>query len=85
MTYPTTDNCCTRMGWVEYVASYAGGELHISVAPDADLDGIVWAYCHDEGEMVRLSGWLFTFEECYQIAAEVAAEHSTNAFTGESA
>ena len=63
MTTMTCDADCTRAGWVEYIASYVGGDLHISVAPDTDLDGDIHAFCHDEQEMIIVHGWLFTFEE----------------------
>ena len=64
--FPTSDNCCTRLGWKEYIAEYDGGDLHVSIAPDADLDDTLLAYCHDEGEMIKLNGWLFIFEEVEQ-------------------
>ena len=54
------------MGWKEYIAEYDGGDLHVSIAPEADLDDTVWAFCHDEGEMIKLNGWLFIFEEITQ-------------------
>lgn len=55
--------CCARAGWIEYLAISGGADIHVSVAPDTDLDGIVSAYCHDEGEMIVINGWLFNWEE----------------------
>lgn len=62
MTKPTCDNDCTRMGWVEYEVSDGMVDLHVSVAPDADLDGTVRAFWHDMQEMVTLRGWLAIWE-----------------------
>ena len=33
-------------------------DLHISHAPDADLDGEFMAFCHDEQDMIKIRGWL---------------------------
>jgi len=33
-------------------------ELHVSVAPSADLDGEVRAFCHDDQKMINISGWM---------------------------
>jgi len=54
----TSDTCCTRAGWIEYLACWGALELHVSVAPGADLDGEVRAFCHDTQEMVTLNGWM---------------------------
>jgi len=58
--HPTTDNECTEMGWFEF--ELVGGEfdLHVSVPPEADLDGEFIAFCHDEQEMIVIQGWNFT-------------------------
>jgi hypothetical protein len=58
MNYPLTDNCCTRMNWKEYEIHMMTGSLHVSVDPLVDLDGEFMAFCHDEQEMIRVSGWL---------------------------
>lgn len=63
MAHPQTDACCTRMGWIEYLADADGFDLHISAHPDADLDGTFLAFDHDEQEMIKINGWLFTFDE----------------------
>ena len=63
MTYPKTDNCCTRMGWIEKMASHWGYELHVSHKPDADLDDTVWCFCHAEQEMIIVNGWQCEWEE----------------------
>ena len=54
----TSDACCTRAGWIEYLACYGAQELHVSVALGADLDGEVSAFCHDDRKMVTLNGWM---------------------------
>lgn len=55
--HPVSDNCCTRMGWTEALIDNGSQELHISHAPDVDLDDSFLAFCHDEQEMIRVSGW----------------------------
>ena len=54
----TSDACCTRAGWTEYLAYHGAHELHVSVAPGADLDGDVRAFCHDDQKMINISGWM---------------------------
>lgn len=67
MTHPTCDNECTMLGWTEATVECGGYCLHISHAPDADLDGIFRAFCHDEQEMIRINGWLMAnYEEVTQ-------------------
>lgn len=63
MAHPTTDAECTRQGWIEYMADAGGFDLHISVHPDADLDDTFLAFDHDEQEMIKINGWLFTLEQ----------------------
>ena len=63
MTYPVSDACCTRMGWIEALIDDGRQELHISHAPEADLEGRFPAFCHDEQEMIRVSGWLIASYE----------------------
>jgi hypothetical protein len=46
------------MKWKEYEIHMMTGSLHISVAPETDLDGEFMAFCHAEQEMIRVSGWL---------------------------
>lgn len=60
---PTTDNCCTRLGWTEYLADASGVDLHISVDPNTDTDGKFRAFCHDEQEMILVNGWTVTLEQ----------------------
>jgi hypothetical protein len=60
---PATDNTCLTLGWVEYAADAGGYDLHISVDPDADLDGEFIAFCHDEQEMITVNGWMVTLEK----------------------
>ncbi len=58
----TCDNDCTLNGWVEYFAeSFEHDDLHISVDPQSDLDDVVYAFCHDTQEMIKINGWNFTF------------------------
>ena len=57
----TCDNEATMNGWIEYIAESDCYDLHISVAPNTDMDGYFMAFCHDDQEMVRLTGWLFSF------------------------
>jgi len=54
----TSDACCTRAGWTECLVCYDAQELHVSVAPGADLDGEVRAFCHDDQKMINISGWM---------------------------
>lgn len=44
---------------------FEGGEysLHLAFAPDEDIDGAFEAMCLETGEMLLVSGWLFSFEE----------------------
>jgi hypothetical protein len=63
MQYPTTDNECTMLGWTELMLDSDCVELHISVPQGTDLDGTFLAFCHDEQEMIKVNGWLFTSEE----------------------
>ncbi len=59
----TCDNDCTTAGWKEYFAAGGEWDLHISVSPESDLDGVVIAFCHDEQEMIKLHGWNFIFSD----------------------
>jgi len=62
-----TNQANTITGWTEYYAeAFGADELHVSVAPDADLDDIVVAFCHDEQQMIRIQGWNFTFSKVVQ-------------------
>lgn len=46
------------MGWQELLINLADGtQLHISVAPQTCLEDEFKAFCHDEQEMIRVSGW----------------------------
>ena len=56
---------CNRGGWVEYFGECDLPllDIHISVSPDANLDDVITAFCHDEQEMIRINGWNFTFEK----------------------
>ncbi len=54
---PTCDNECTMLGWTECMIDNGMSELHISHPADVDLDDSFLAFCHDEQEMIRVSGW----------------------------
>lgn len=59
----SSDAECTREGWQEYYAHTPNGfELHVSVGPDAELDGSVIAFDHDEQEMIEIRGWAVNWE-----------------------
>lgn len=36
--------------------------MHISVKPGTDLEGTFEAFNHDDGEPVRINGWLWSFD-----------------------
>lgn len=61
--YPSCDNDCDLLGWIEVLASGPEHDLHLSVPPDTDFDDTFPAWCHDAQEMIRVNGWLWTFEE----------------------
>ena len=59
---PQSDNCCTRMGWIEYMVCAGASDIHVSVEPDADIDGLFRAFSHDDQGMIVISGWTVTLE-----------------------
>ena len=58
MTYPQTDNCCTRMGWDEFLIDIGNYQLHVSTSPNTEMEGTFKAFCHCEQEMISINGWL---------------------------
>ena len=58
----TCDNEAKMLGWAEYLAESDCCDLHISVSPETNMDGIFTAFCHDEQEMIKVTGWLFSFQ-----------------------
>ena len=59
-----TNQANTITGWTEYYAeAFGADELHVSVAPGANLDDIVVAFCHDEQQMIQLKGWNFDWHK----------------------
>lgn len=50
------------MGWIEALASIGAYEVHISYAPDADLDSRFPAFSHDDQKMIYLNGWMLDIE-----------------------
>ena len=50
--------------YTKEIYAYGGEyELHLMVAPDADLDGEFGAWCLDENEPLIIWGWMFSVEE----------------------
>lgn len=58
-----TSSDCIRAGWVQYMAECLTMDLLVYVPKDADLDDVVLAFDHEEKEMIRIKGWLFTWEQ----------------------
>jgi len=49
--------------YTKEIYAYGGEyELHLMVAPDADLDGEFGAWCLDENEPLIVCGWMFQIE-----------------------
>jgi hypothetical protein len=51
------------MGWLEFEIEIGGYCLHLSVAPDTDLDDTFTAFCHDVQEIITVNGWLIDYAE----------------------
>ena len=67
MKFPKTDNCCTNMDWVEYLATAGDQEIHFSVAHGTNLGDTFRAFCHDYQEPITINGWtLSNVEEVEQ-------------------
>lgn len=62
MKFPTNDDECTAMGWVVYLIDCTTYCLNVSIAPDADIDGVVQAFSHSEQEMIAVNGWMWKWE-----------------------
>lgn len=59
-----TDNVAVLEGYTRELMAYSSaGDLFILVKPGADLDDTFKAWDSDNQEFVRISGWLWTFEE----------------------
>ena len=58
MNQPTSDNCCTRMGWIKLIVSCSWFEVQVSIEPDTDTAGSFKAFCHDNQEMITINGWM---------------------------
>lgn len=63
MARPTCDNECAMLGWIEAMAGNGMTDLHISHAPDIDLDDSFVAFDHDMQECIRISGWQMEYYE----------------------
>jgi hypothetical protein len=48
------------------MATASGCDLHISAPPACDLDDTFIAFCHDGQELLKINGWLFSFERVDQ-------------------
>jgi len=58
-----TDNGAVLAGYTqEFFATSNNFDIHISVKPDADLLGTIWAFDHDEQQMININAWYFKFE-----------------------
>ena len=50
--------------WQRYSIEMSNGAmLDVSAPADVDIDGEFKAYCHDEQEMIRISGWHISWME----------------------
>ena len=58
-----SSNCCAKAGWNLFHIETPADDLLVSIAPDADLDGKVSGFCHDEQEMLTINGWLCVFHQ----------------------
>ena len=60
----TTDDAAFGAGYTEqYIACFGGvNDTHISVKPDADLDGAYPAFDHDSQELIYINGWTTNLE-----------------------
>ena len=56
-----TDNVAVLDGYTKEVQleNYQGDELYLLVKPDTDLGESFKAWCTDEQEFIRVSGWLW--------------------------
>lgn len=63
---PTCSNECAMFGWIECEISNGIMDMHISHAPDTDLDDRFLAFDHDMQECVRVNGW--QIEDYYILA-----------------
>ncbi len=58
-----TDNEAQALGYTKQLMAEANCmSMHISVRPDADLDGVIRAFDHDNQEYILLNGWMWEFE-----------------------
>ena len=59
-----TDNVAVLQGYTtELACSNWSLDLNVLVRPDTDTDGEFKAWCMDEQEFIKVSGWLFTIVE----------------------
>jgi len=47
-------------GWIETLITSDEYTLHVSHAPDVDLEDCFQAFCHDAQEMVYINGWMIS-------------------------
>ena len=59
-----TDNVAVLQGYTqELLFENWSLDLNVLVRPDTDTDGEFKAWCMDEQEFIRVSGWLFTITD----------------------
>ena len=57
----TTKELSTLAGYTkEVIVSNGDTDLHLFIAPDEDMEGEFVAYDADEGEFIRVMGWLIS-------------------------
>ena len=47
---------------------HGGAELHLLVRPGDNLDGVFTGWCLDEGEYLRVRGWMAEIEDVRRAA-----------------
>lgn len=63
MSYITTEAAARAAGYtVELLADSSEHSLELLVKPDHDRDGCFVAWDLNGGELLRVNGWLFTYE-----------------------
>ncbi len=60
-----SDNVAVLNGYTVEVHAYneRGDQLFLLVKPDADLDDIFHAWCMDNQDFIRVTGWLWNTEK----------------------
>ena len=72
-----TDNVATLRGFTRYVLADSDQvSLHLLIKPDTDLDSTFRAWDTDEQTWIKVSGWLFSFEDIEQTKRPMAADYA---------